>query len=65
MVLFIVAACDPVVCPIHDPQGNTTTDVCDRKFGAGHFIRPCFVQLFGSRNLLIEDVTIIDSPART
>jgi polygalacturonase len=43
-------------------MGNDTTPVCTRQFGEGHFLRPSFLQMMGCRNLLVEGVTIIDSP---
>jgi len=36
--------------------------VADRVFGEGHYLRPNFVQPYRSRNILIEGVTIINSP---
>jgi polygalacturonase len=36
--------------------------VADRMFGDGHFLRPNFIQPYRSRNVLIEDVTIVNSP---
>ncbi len=43
-------------------MGNTGVPVKDRVFGAGHFLRPPFIEPYRSRNILIEDVTIINSP---
>lgn len=34
----------------------------DRVFGAGHHLRPNFVQFYESRNILVEGVTLRDSP---
>lgn len=34
----------------------------ERIFGEGHFLRPHLVQLFDCKNILVEDVTIEDSP---
>lgn len=34
----------------------------DRRFGAGHRLRPNFVQPYGCRNVLIEGVTFVNSP---
>lgn len=34
----------------------------ERKFGEGFYLRPQFVQPYRSKNILIEDVTIINSP---
>ena len=36
--------------------------VRERVFGAGHFLRPPFIQPYRSRNILIEGVRIINSP---
>jgi polygalacturonase len=36
--------------------------VAERVFGDGHFLRPNFIQPYRSRNVLIEDVTIVNSP---
>src|ERR1700752_3002288 len=34
----------------------------ERKFGAGHYLRPQFVQPYRCENVLIEGVTIVNSP---
>lgn len=34
----------------------------ERVFGEGHFLRPQLIQFFNSKNILIEDVKIEDSP---
>ena len=36
--------------------------VAERVFGEGHFLRPNFIQPYRSRNVLIQDVTIVNSP---
>jgi len=36
--------------------------VKDRKFGNGHFLRPQLIQFLNSKNILVENVTIEDSP---
>ena len=36
--------------------------VADRRFGDGHFLRPNFIQPYRCTNVLIEDVTILNSP---
>jgi len=36
--------------------------VAERVFGDGYFLRPNFIQPYRSRNVLIEDVTIVNSP---
>ncbi|MCC5466325.1 glycoside hydrolase family 28 protein [Pelosinus baikalensis] len=34
----------------------------ERKFGSGHYLRPSFIQFYNSKNILIEGVTVKDSP---
>ena len=36
--------------------------VAERVFGDGHFLRPNFIQPYRSRNVLIEDITLVNSP---
>ena len=36
--------------------------VAERKFGEGGYLRPMFVQPYRCTNVLIEDITIINSP---
>jgi polygalacturonase len=36
--------------------------VAERVFGDGHFLRPNFVQPYRSRNILIEGITVVNSP---
>ena len=43
-------------------MGEKDVPVAQRIFGAGHFLRPVFIQPCRSRNILIEGVTIINSP---
>ncbi|MCU0646552.1 MAG: twin-arginine translocation signal domain-containing protein, partial [Gemmatimonadaceae bacterium] len=43
-------------------MGARGTPVQDRRFGAGDWLRPSFVQFFGCRHVLVEGVTLIDSP---
>ncbi len=38
------------------------TPVKDRVFGAGHFLRPQLIQFYECKNILIEGVTITNSP---
>lgn len=38
------------------------SSVSSRVFGSGHYLRPCFVQFLGCKNVLVESVTLIDSP---
>jgi unsaturated rhamnogalacturonyl hydrolase len=42
--------------------GNRAVPVEQRVFGAGHFLRPNFIQPYRCRNILIEDVSIRRSP---
>jgi len=43
-------------------MGNDLVPVKERIFGEGHFLRPSMVQLFDCENILIEGITIKDSP---
>jgi polygalacturonase len=43
-------------------MGNHDVPVKDRVFGAGHFLRPYFIQPTRCRNVLIQGVTILGSP---
>jgi polygalacturonase len=36
--------------------------VIERQFGAGHYLRPNFVQFYKCQNILMEGITIINSP---
>jgi polygalacturonase len=58
-----------------DRQSLAATDVAElnrmsergvpveqRVFGAGHYLRPNFIQIYSSRNVLIEDLKIVRSP---
>ncbi len=42
--------------------GNDLAPVNERIFGQGHFLRPSLIQPFGCNNVLIDGVTIKDSP---
>jgi polygalacturonase len=42
--------------------GNKEVPVEQRRMGPGHFIRPCFVEFVRCRNVLIQGVTVRDSP---
>jgi unsaturated rhamnogalacturonyl hydrolase len=42
--------------------GERGVPVAQRVFGAGHFLRPNFLQPYRCRNVLIEGVTIVRSP---
>ena len=43
-------------------MGNRDVPVAQRIFGEGHYLRPVFIQPFRSKNILVEGVTIINSP---
>src|SRR5215203_874883 len=43
-------------------MGNSGVPVRERVFGQGHYLRPPFIEPYRSRNILIEGVTIINSP---
>ncbi len=43
-------------------MGEDGTDVEERVFGEGHYLRPCFLQTYECKNVLIEDITITNSP---
>lgn len=43
-------------------QGDEGVPVVERKFGEGSFLRPNFIQPYRSKNILIEGVTINNSP---
>lgn len=43
-------------------MNHTNVPLEERLFGEGHFLRPHLIQLYGCKNILIEDVTIEDSP---
>ncbi len=43
-------------------QAERGVPVAQRVYGAGHFLRPTFIEPFRCRNVLIEDVTIRNSP---
>ena len=45
-----------------DQQGTDGTPVAERVHGDGHFLRPNFIQPYRCKNVLIEGVTVIDSP---
>lgn len=36
--------------------------VHERVFGEGHYLRPCMIQFYGCKNVLVEGVSIYDSP---
>jgi unsaturated rhamnogalacturonyl hydrolase len=45
-----------------DQQGTDGVPVAERVYGAGHFLRPSFVEFSRCKNVLIEGVTIVNSP---
>jgi len=42
--------------------GNQGMPIHERVFGRGHYLRPSMIQPYSCKNVLIEGVTIIDSP---
>ena len=45
-----------------DRQGTAGVPVAERVYGDGHFLRPNFIQPYRCKNVLIEGVTITNSP---
>lgn len=43
-------------------MAENNVPVEQRQFGQGHFLRPQFIQPYLSKNVLIEGVTVINSP---
>jgi len=43
-------------------MGERDAPLADRKFGEGHFLRPSFIQPVRGKNILIQGVTIVNSP---
>jgi len=43
-------------------MGNDSVPVYERVFGEGWYLRPCMIQFYGCKNVLVEDVKIYDSP---
>lgn len=43
-------------------MGNDGVALHERVFGDGHWLRPSMIQPFGCKNVLIEGVSLIDSP---
>lgn len=43
-------------------QLNASAPISDRVYGAGHYLRPNFIQPYRCRNVLIEGVRIVRSP---
>jgi unsaturated rhamnogalacturonyl hydrolase len=45
-----------------DRQGTDGVPVAERVYGAGHFLRPSFIEFSRCKNVLIEGVSIVNSP---
>ena len=45
-----------------DDQGTDGTPVAQRIYGDGNFLRPNFIQPYRCKNVLIEGVTVVNSP---
>lgn len=43
-------------------MNEETNSVIDRFLGDGHFLRPSMIQFLGCDNVLVEGITIVDSP---
>lgn len=43
-------------------MGIDSIPVYERTFGEGHYLRPCMIQFYGCKNVLVENVRIFDSP---
>lgn len=43
-------------------MGNDSVPVYERVFGEGWFLRPCMIQFFGCKNVLVDGIKIYDSP---
>lgn len=43
-------------------MGIDSIPVYKRVFGEGHYLRPCMIQFYGCKRVLVEDVKIYDSP---
>ena len=43
-------------------MGIDSVPVYQRVFGEGHYLRPCMIQFYGCKNVLVEDLKIYDSP---
>jgi polygalacturonase len=48
-----------------EAMGQSGVPVAERVFGSGHYLRPSFIQPYECRNVLIEGVTIRNSPMWT
>lgn len=45
-----------------DEQGTSNVPVRERVYGGGHYLRPNFIQPYRCKNVLIEGITVINSP---
>ena len=43
-------------------MGERAVPVQERRFGKGYFLRPAFVQFYRCRNILMEGITLVNSP---
>nr|WP_315196838.1 glycoside hydrolase family 28 protein [uncultured Flavobacterium sp.] len=43
-------------------MNHNNTPIAERKFGAGHFLRPQMIQFFNCKNILLENIKLEDSP---
>ncbi len=43
-------------------MGNDSVPVYERVFGEGWYLRPCMIQFYGCKNVMVEGVSIYDSP---
>lgn len=43
-------------------MGNDSVPVYERVFGEGWYLRPCMIQFYGCKNVLVEGIKIYDSP---
>lgn len=52
---------DPAVDRLRQ-MGIDSIPVYKRVFGEGHYLRPCMIQFYGCKNVLVEGLRIYDSP---
>ena len=43
-------------------MGNDNVPLQERVFGKGHFLRPCMIQFYACKNVLVDGIKITDSP---
>lgn len=53
---------DPDARPFLDKYNSERTPVTERIMGDGHYLRPQFIQFFNCENILIENISIANSP---